>query len=112
MTTRQYTWDEWQVVKQIRREEYRAKVLAAAMSIAREKGYRHITRNDLAARAGVGAGTVNLYFKTMNELRDEVLRQAVAGSEFKIISQGLAAAHPITAVLPASVKMQALSSCV
>ena len=43
-------------------------VLNAAIELSRRDGYMRITRDDVAAHAGIGAGSVNRAFGTMNLL--------------------------------------------
>lgn len=48
--------------------ERRQEILAAAITILREKPYRKINMADVAKKAGTAKGTVFLYFKTKEEL--------------------------------------------
>jgi AcrR family transcriptional regulator len=54
-------------------------ILAAARTQFRLDGAEHTTVDAVAARAGVGKGTVFLYWPTKARLRDAVLRLEVAG---------------------------------
>lgn len=75
--------------------ERKAAILAAAIEEAKEQGYQWITRDAVAKRAGVGAGSVNVAFGVMVELKRAVLREAVASRIAEIVAQGLADGHPI-----------------
>lgn len=82
-------------------------ILRAAIEEAKEQGYQWITRDAVARRAGVGAGSVNVAFGTMRELKRSVLRSAVAGRIVEIVAQGLADAHPIAKDAPSDLKQEA-----
>lgn len=69
-------------------------ILSAAMQLARETHYHRVNRSDVAQRAGCGAGTVNLYFKDMEGLRDAVVLEAVATGDTDIIAQAIVSKHP------------------
>lgn len=74
----------------------RAQILAAALKLAARHGLSNIKRDDVAEQAGVSAGSVNLYFKTMTQLRRDVMRYAVREAEkgnaegLRVLAQGLA----------------------
>jgi len=57
----------------VRREQ----ILQAAVALAARDGYPNIKRDEVAQRAGVAAGSVNLHFSTMTQLRRDVVRYAV-----------------------------------
>lgn len=90
-------------------EERRAAILEAAIAEAKEQGYQWITRDAVARRAGVGAGSVNVAFGRMVELKREVLRQAVARRLVEIVAQGLADGHPIAKDAPSDLKTEAVA---
>lgn len=85
-------------------------ILLAAVEVSREKGYQQITRALVAGRAGVAEGTVNLAFGTMDELKAEVIRWAVANEDAELITQGLVANDFNATNAPASVKRRALAT--
>lgn len=82
-------------------------ILAAAVEEAKEQGYQWITRDAVARRAGVGAGSVNVAFGTMRDLKRAVLRLAVDTRIVEIVAQGLADAHPIAKDAPSDLKQEA-----
>lgn len=69
------------------------KVLEAAVELSRIFGVDHITRDAVAKKAGVGHGTVTLYYNTMTQLKRAVARQAISESDPEILSQLLV--HPL-----------------
>lgn len=89
--------------------ERKAAILAAAIEEAKEQGYQWITRDAVAKRAGVGAGSVNVAFGRMVELKRAVLREAVARRIVEIVAQGLADQHPIAKDAPPDLKREAVA---
>src|SRR6516164_8699079 len=51
-----------------KRERTRAKLLAAARALIREKGHEHITLEDIAERAGMTTGAIYGNFKNRDDL--------------------------------------------
>jgi AcrR family transcriptional regulator len=59
-------------------QEFRtSEILTAARSVFAEKGFANATVDDIADRAGIGKGTVYLYFPSKNDLFLALLRQGV-----------------------------------
>lgn len=85
-------------------------VLEAALALAGERGWRKFSRNDVAARAGVAAGSVNNAYGTMDGLHDAVMANAVDRGLLPIIAEGLAARHPAACAAPQDLKDSALAS--
>lgn len=92
------------------RTERDARVLEAALAAAVEHGYQWITRDDVAARAGVSNATVSNAYGDMVDLKRRVLREAVARPVLAIVAQGLADRHAIALDAPPHVKEQALAT--
>lgn len=65
-------------------------ILRAAVELARERGYKHVTRDSIAAAAGVSVGLVSHYFATMKQLQRDIMRYAVQHGVAEIVAQGLA----------------------
>lgn len=84
-----------------------SRVLDGALAVAISLGFRAVTREAVAAAAGVSAGTVNHAFGTMDRLREEVMRQAVAREIPEIVAAGLAEGSPIARDAPAALKARA-----
>lgn len=91
-------------------EERNRRILDAAVTLAGERGYEKITRDDVAAAAGVATGSVNNAYGTMGELRDAVMAAAVERQLASIVAQGLAARHPAALAAPPALKDSALRS--
>lgn len=69
------------------------RILDAGLAVAERDGWWTITRDGVAREAGVGHGSVNLAFGTVDALRDAVMAYAVRLAVLPVIAQGLAAGH-------------------
>ncbi|HEY0981608.1 MULTISPECIES: TetR/AcrR family transcriptional regulator [unclassified Schlesneria] len=68
-----------EVRKRQRRKEARPQeILAAAVSVFTEKGFAAAQVQEIATRAGVAKGTVYLYYKTKQEIFEEIVRANVS----------------------------------
>lgn len=85
-------------------------VLDAALRLAGQRGYRNITRQQVADEAQVAVGSVNNAFGTMDGLRDAVMAAAVERSLPAIVAQGLADRHPAALNASAELRGAALAS--
>lgn len=84
-------------------------VLEAAIALAQERGFANITRDLVAERANVAAGSVNNAYGNMDALRDAVMAVAVERELVDIVGQGLAAGHPAARAAPEDLKRVALA---
>lgn len=87
-----------------------AAILQAGVALAGEKGFRKFSRGDVAARAGVAAGSVNNAYGTMDALHDAIMEQAVLQGLVDIVAGGLAERHPVAIAAPQPLKDSALAS--
>lgn len=117
MTTVQFSNSDPADLAEARRQRAEAKcaernsrVLEAAIVEACEQGYQFITREAVAARAGVSAGGVNNAFGTMLELKRAVLRTAIERRILRIVADGIAMASPVVADLPPELRREALAT--
>ena len=85
-------------------------VLDAALRLAERRGYRAITRQQVAEEAGVAVGSVNNAYGTMDGLRDAVISAAVARHVFKVVAQGLIDQHPAALNAPEELRAAALQA--
>jgi len=109
MTEKMTTWLER---CREQREDTAARILAAAVDHAAEHGLDAVTRSWVAARAGVGAGTINQRFGTMEGLRDAIIERAIETERLQLIAQGIAAKVPAALNADPSLKARALASLV
>ena len=64
------------------------------MTLASRQGYQNITREQVAKAADVGAGTVNLHYSSMAQLKKTIVRHAVRVGNNKIIAQAIVCNEP------------------
>ena len=67
------------------------KILDAAIQLSISSGYRNITRKDVALASDSAQGLVGRYFKTIANLRQEVLKEAVQREIIPILVENLSA---------------------
>lgn len=97
----------FQRINDVARRE--ADLLTAALDHAAAVGYRNVTREALAQRCNVSAGTISRYFGSMDQLRGRIMRAAVAKGHVDIIAQGLAAGDPLACAAPQELKAAAIA---
>lgn len=90
----------------------REQILAAAMTMATDKGYSNLTRDGVAVTAGVAMGQVNHAFNTMAQLRRAVMRCAIQREILSIVGQGVALGDRVAIAAPDELKKRALASFV
>ena len=92
-------------------EDRDARILNAAFDLAATDSYQWITRDQVAANAGVSAGTVNTVFGEMRLLKQAVIRLAIERRNLHIIAEAIGAKHPIIAAeCPEDLRAEALAS--
>ena len=75
-------------------DDERRRILAAATAVFAERDFHQVHVSEVAARAGVGKGTLYLYFPT----KDHLQRVALEGSLERVAAEVEAAAHADTPV--------------
>lgn len=94
----------------LQRSERRSAIIAAALRLAADKGYQTLTRDDVAAEAGVAAGSVNHEFGTVDNMRDAVIDAAVEERNLVVVAQAIVAGHPAARDAPADLKKEAIET--
>ena len=61
------------------RDDKRERILAAATAVFAERDFHQVSVSEVASRAGVGKGTLYLYFPTKDDLQQESLRASLVG---------------------------------
>lgn len=97
-------------IKRPGEDTQRPKILAAALDEAAAVGFSHITRDNVAARAGVTSSLIHHYFGGMSDLRDAVMRHAIDTERLDVVAQGLALRHPATVMVMPELRDRALAT--
>lgn len=82
-------------------------ILNRATQLAQRNGYQQITREDVADAAQVSPSLISFHFHSMEHLRNEILRKAVAEENLKIVAQGLVTGHAVALKAPLRIKKAA-----
>jgi AcrR family transcriptional regulator len=86
------------------------KILDAAFTLAVECGYRALRRDNIAERAGVAGGTVNLHYATMENLKAAIMRRAIDAEQLDILAAGMAEGDPVAMKAPKPLRVRALQT--
>lgn len=92
----------------VRREQ----ILDAAIALSKTRGYTNITREAVTQAAGVSPRLLNYYYKTMNQLKRDVMRHAIKNKVLEVIAQGLLAKDPHALKIPDSLKKLAVATLI
>lgn len=85
-------------------------LLDVAIELAKAHGLANITRDRIAAEAGVAQGLVTLRLGTMAALRRTVMRNAIAREILPIIAEGLATRDTYAMAAPQALRDRAAAS--
>ena len=91
-------------------KDRKQQILVAAISIAGDKNYSTITRQDIADRAQVSTGLVARCFGTMCQVRRAIMRAAIQQEILPIIAQGLVSKDKNAQKAPEPLKQKAMQS--
>ena len=95
-------------MERLKPDERKQQIITAAVELAILKGgYKNITRDDIAGLANCSMGLINHYFGTVEELREEVIKQAIALVIPEIIVEALLDKSPLVENLPDELKIRA-----
>lgn len=94
----------------IRRDavERKTAILSCAVVLAKEIGYTHVSKDNLAPRAKCSPALIMYYFSTIKQLRRAVMGEAIRRNDLNLIAQGLINQDPRVQNLPEEVKRSAL----
>jgi AcrR family transcriptional regulator len=90
--------------------ERTAQILAAALKLAAREGYARITREAIAGAAGVSPGLVTHHMGTMEQLRRDLMREALRAECLPVIAQGLVARDRHALKAPRELQQKALAA--
>ena len=80
------------------RDDKRERLLAAAAAVFAERDFHRVQVSDVAQRAGVGKGTVYLYFPTKDDLHRAALEASLDGIRVEV-EAAVAAEAPVEVTL-------------
>lgn len=90
----------------LRREE----ILKAGLLVAEKHGYSKVTREKIAAELEISGPAIQYHFRTMQQLRNDLMRFAVKKCNLRVIAQGIAANDKTALKAPAGLRRQALEA--
>ena len=96
--------------RRLKPADRQAEILAAAVELAARIGYRNMTRDAVAAEAGVSPAAITFYFLHMSFLREAVVEEAVRRGIVPIVAEGIVAGAPAALAAPQALKAQAAVS--
>lgn len=85
-------------------------ILAVALPLAAEYGYTKITRDQVAAAAGVSGPVLNYHFGSMVTFRWQLMRYAVQKECLPVVAQGVVAGDERTLEASPDLRRKALAS--
>ena len=83
-------------------------ILAVAYTMAQRDGFGTLTRDGVAAEAGVAMGSVNHHWVKMSALREAVMQRAVEEENLELIGQGMALGDSVAKSAPLELRQAAL----
>jgi len=90
----------------------KTQILNSALQLSIDKGYKNVTRADVATRACISESLVSRYYSTMKQLQRAVIRTAVKQEILTIIAQGLVMNDDHANKAPKELKQKAMNSIV
>ncbi len=69
-------------------------ILDKAMQLSARKGFRNVTRQDLATAVGCATGSISYHFKTMRKLQGAMVDHAIVTKNLVVLGQALAEQPP------------------
>jgi AcrR family transcriptional regulator len=85
-----------------------SELIQAAARVVRSKGLHKLTRDNIAAEAGVAPSLVSHYLGTMDDIRESVMVAAVDMKDIELLRHGLQAEHPSAMGAPIELRKQAM----
>lgn len=85
-------------------------ILEVAFTMAQRDGFGTLTRDGVAAEAGVAMGSVNHHWGKMSALREAVMQRAVEEENLELIGQGMALGDSVAKSAPLELRTRALTT--
>jgi AcrR family transcriptional regulator len=86
------------------------RILEVAYTMAQRDGFGTLTRDGVAAEAGVATGSVNHHWVKMSALREAVMQRAVEEENLELIGQGMALGDSVAKSAPLELRTRALTT--
>lgn len=83
-------------------------IMAAALTMAKQDGYKSVRRDALALKSDCAAGLINKLFGNMEMLRDEIVRVAVSEKILTVLAQAIVDQHPDALAAPLALRKKAM----
>ena len=83
-----------------------SQILQAVLDLAAQHGYKSVTRQMIADECDIRSSHIGYYFGTMDNVRDTIVRTAVASGRYDIAAQALPMEHPEVINAPEDVKRE------
>jgi len=90
----------------------RAQILAAAIAIAKDGNLYRMTLEQVAERADISTATVIHYFRSMQGVRDAVVRDSIRQEYLPIIAQAVVGQDPLMSEVGPSLRQRAVNASV
>ena len=88
----------------------RETLLDAALRLAEEHGYYHVTREQIADATGSSPGNISRIFGTMPELKRAIVSAAIVRENLPILAQALVMKHPKAMRAPEALRRAAVAT--
>lgn len=98
------------MIKRMAPTDRKASILDAAVTVARRHGYSNFRMHHVSTEAGCSNALVVIYWKTMEQIRRDVMRVAIRERHLDIIATGIALKDPRCRKLPAELHQAAIDS--
>ena len=92
----------------LRKKQRQAQILSQATRMARDGKLYVVTAEEVAEEVGCSRPTIMHYFKSMQGLRDAVVKAAITDDNLNIIAQAIAANDPLMEKINESLRQRAV----
>lgn len=98
-------------MERLKPDERKQQIVTAAVELAiLNGGYKNITRDGIAALANCSMGLINHYFGTVEELKDEVIKQAIDLAIPELIAEAILDKSPLVDNIHEDLRTKAATS--
>jgi AcrR family transcriptional regulator len=88
----------------------KTQLLDAAVQAAGKYGFHQFNRDHIAEFSGTSPTLITVYFKSVNKLKNAIMREALRREHLKIIAEGIVTGDPIAKKADRVLKKKALES--